>query len=56
MNELFGCTNILTNEWIDGMVAVIVRRNVADKSDTKKWIMFDGLLFLFPINHDSAYI
>ena len=42
MNELFGYTNILTNEWTDGIVAAIVRSNVADQSQTKKWIIFDG--------------
>lgn len=42
MNELFGYTNVLTNEWTDGIVAAIVRTNVADTSDTKKWIIFDG--------------
>ena len=42
MNELFGYTNLLTNEWTDGIVAAIVRTNVADSSDTKKWIEFDG--------------
>jgi len=42
MNELFGYTNLLTNEWTDGIVAAIVRSNVADSTDTKKWIIFDG--------------
>jgi len=42
MNELFGYTNLLTNEWTDGIVAKIIRDNVADTSDSKKWIVFDG--------------
>lgn len=42
MNELFGYVNVLTNEWTDGIVAAIVRSNVADTSDHKKWIIFDG--------------
>lgn len=42
MNELFGYTNVLTNEWTDGIVAAIVRSNVADTTDAKKWIIFDG--------------
>lgn len=42
MNELFGYTNVLTNEWTDGIVASIVRTAVTDSSDTKKWIIFDG--------------
>jgi len=42
MNELFGYTNLLTNEWTDGIVAQLVRAAVADKSDAKKWVVFDG--------------
>lgn len=42
MNELFGYTNVLTNEWTDGIVASIVRTAVTDSSDHKKWIVFDG--------------
>lgn len=42
MNQLFGYTNVLTNEWTDGIVAAIVRTNVADGTETKKWIEFDG--------------
>ena len=42
MNELFGYTNLLTNEWTDGIVAQLVRAAVADKSDSKKWVVFDG--------------
>ena len=34
MNERFGSTNVLTNERTDGIVAAIVRTNVADTSDT----------------------
>ena len=42
MNELFGYTNIMTNEWNDGIAAKIIRDNVRDATDTKKWIVFDG--------------
>ena len=42
MNELFGYTNVLTNEWTDGIVASIVRTAVTDTTDQKKWIIFDG--------------
>lgn len=40
MNELFGYTNLMTNEWTDGIVANIVRINVQDTSDMKKWYDF----------------
>lgn len=42
MNDLFGFTNVLTNEWFDGIVAKIVRDAVTDTTDFKKWIIFDG--------------
>jgi len=42
MNELYGYVNLLTNEWSDGIVAKIVRGALSDKSDSKKWVIFDG--------------
>ena len=42
MNDLFGFTNLMTNEWTDGIVAKIVRDAVIDTTDYKKWIIFDG--------------
>ena len=42
MNELFGYTNLNTNEWNDGIVAKIIRDVVAEENDNKKWIVFDG--------------
>ena len=42
MNELFGYTNLMTNEWNDGIVAYIIRQNAADTSDIKKWVVYDG--------------
>lgn len=41
--ELFGYTNILTNEWTDGLVSKLVNDVVdSDKPDNLKWIIFDG--------------
>jgi dynein heavy chain len=46
MGELFGETNIYTNEWTEGLVSKLVKDAVAalegDKPDTKRWINFDG--------------
>ena len=42
MNELFGYTNLMTNEWTDGIAAKIIRDNVKEGGETKKWIVFDG--------------
>jgi len=42
MNELFGCTNVMTNEWTDGIVAKLIRDHVAEVTETKKWFIFDG--------------
>jgi len=46
MGELFGETNVLTNEWTEGLVSKLVKDAVTalegDKPDTKRWINFDG--------------
>jgi len=46
MGELFGETNLLTNEWTEGLVSRLFKDAVAaldgDKPDTKRWICFDG--------------
>ena len=41
MGQLYGYPND-TNEWIDGILAYIVRECVRDQSSDKHWIMFDG--------------
>jgi dynein heavy chain len=41
--ELFGFTNLLTNEWTDGLVSRLVNDAVeSEKPDHLKWIIFDG--------------
>ena len=35
LDELFGYTKFLTNEWTDGIAAKIIRENVKDLSDVK---------------------
>ena len=46
MGELFGETNLLTNEWTEGLVSKLVKDAVAalegDKPDAKRWLNFDG--------------
>lgn len=46
MGELFGETNVFTNEWTEGLVSKLVKDAVqaleGDKPDTKRWINFDG--------------
>lgn len=47
MGELFGETNIFTNEWTEGLVSKLVKDAVvavedAQKSDWKRWVNFDG--------------
>jgi len=42
MNELYGYVNVLTNEWNDGIVAKIVRDAVAEVTQDKRWLLFDG--------------
>lgn len=41
--ELFGYTNLMTNEWTDGLVSKLVNDAVeSEKPDHLKWIIFDG--------------
>lgn len=40
--ELYGQSNPNTQEWTDGLAADIVRKCVADTSDSHKWVVFDG--------------
>ena len=41
--ELFGYTDLLTNEWTDGLVSKLVNDAVeSEKPDNLKWIIFDG--------------
>jgi len=46
MGELFGETNLLTNEWTEGLVSKLVKDAVlaleGDKPTQKRWINFDG--------------
>ena len=41
MGQLYGFSND-TGEWMDGILAYIVRECVRDQSQDKHWIMFDG--------------
>ncbi|BBN19721.1 hypothetical protein Mp_8g13060 [Marchantia polymorpha subsp. ruderalis] len=42
MGELYGEYNLLTNEWTDGLGSTIIRAAVADTTQDRKWIVFDG--------------
>ena len=46
MGELFGETNLLTNEWTEGLVSKLVKDAVqgleTNKAHYKRWICFDG--------------
>ena len=42
MNELYGNFDLMTNEWTDGLVAMIIRELVGVESPDRKWIIFDG--------------
>lgn len=41
-DEIYGYTSKLTGEWIDGILASIMRRVCPDEALDCKWIMFDG--------------
>ena len=43
INELYGYTDLNTNEWFTGLIPHLVSEIVLpDKSENKYWIMFDG--------------
>lgn len=42
MGELYGEYNLLTNEWTDGLGSTLIRNAVADTTQDKKWVVFDG--------------
>lgn len=46
MGELFGETNVFTNEWTEGLVSKLFKDAVValegDKPDMKRWLNFDG--------------
>jgi dynein heavy chain len=42
MNELYGNFDLMTNEWTDGLVPVIIREMISVENADRKWIIFDG--------------
>lgn len=42
MGELYGEYNLLSNEWRDGLASTIIRQCVADTTQDRKWVVFDG--------------
>lgn len=42
MGELYGEYSSLTNEWKDGLGSALIRAAIADPSNDRKWVMFDG--------------
>jgi dynein heavy chain len=42
LGELYGQFNPATHEWEEGLVGDIMHQCVADVSQAKKWIIFDG--------------
>ena len=42
MGELYGEFNEITSEWKDGLASGLMRQAVADTTDARKWIVFDG--------------
>jgi len=41
-NQLYGNLDESTNEWTDGVLAIIVRDFAESTSPDRKWVMFDG--------------
>jgi dynein heavy chain, axonemal len=41
-NQLYGNLDESTNEWTDGVLAIVVRDFAESTSPDRKWVMFDG--------------
>ena len=41
-NQLYGNLDESTNEWTDGVLAIIVRNCAESETPDRKWVMFDG--------------
>lgn len=42
MGQLYGEFTLSTHEWVDGIVANIIRETVKDQTERKHWVIFDG--------------
>ena len=42
MDELYGCYNIFTQEWTDGLASSIMRDFAEEDEATQRWTVFDG--------------
>ncbi|KAK9815239.1 hypothetical protein WJX72_000483 [[Myrmecia] bisecta] len=42
LGELYGEFNELTHEWRDGVASQLIRTAVADASEDRQWVVFDG--------------
>ncbi|XP_076846923.1 dynein axonemal heavy chain 1 isoform X2 [Brachyhypopomus gauderio] len=42
MGQLYGEFDLLTHEWMDGVLSSLIRAGVAAMDEEKKWYMFDG--------------
>ncbi|XP_046433182.1 dynein axonemal heavy chain 2 [Neodiprion fabricii] len=42
LGELYGEYNLLTGEWLDGVISSIMRKTCAEDTPDEKWILFDG--------------